>query len=217
MSRFKKFYEEYYEDYKDENEREFKAMFKNGILKDKVLKNMLNAFKKNNVKSVCDIGCGYGYITSFLNKQGIKADGVDLSVTRIKRANELNPGPNYQVGDAENEKLPGKYDAVYSLNTIEHIYDFDALLQNIHAALNDNGLVFLGTPNVLAPRTRLRVLLGTEKHLALKTHIHFFTIQNLRDILTKNGFEVYAEFGTGKLSFLSTNLAGNIYIIGRKK
>src|SRR3989338_4895076 len=199
MSKAKQVYEKYYDHYKDENETEFKRMFKNGVLKDTVLKAVIKAFKKREVKSACDIGCGYGFITSFLNRQGFNVDGADLSETRIKRAKHLNPGHKYYLLDAEKNKLPRKYDAVYSLNTIEHIYEFDSFLKNIYDSLNDNGLVILGTPNLLAPRTRLRVLLGREHNMALKTHIHFFTMKNLRELLLRNGFEVYQCFGTGKL------------------
>ncbi len=216
MSKFKKHYEGFYSEFTDIDKKEFKRMFKNGILKNRLIKNILRIFKERNIKTICDIGCGYGYITSFFSKKGFNVDGLDICEVRIKRAKKLNPGPNYYLHDAENKKLKKKYDAIYAFNLIEHIYEYDEFLKNIYKHLNKNGLVIISTPNALAPRIRFRVLFGIEKCFVSKTHIHFFTIKNLKEIFHNNGFKIYRIFGYGKLAFLSKNLSGNLCMIGIK-
>ena len=53
---------------------------------------------KQTVRS-CEIGCGFGFITSDLTKEGIKCIGTDISPTAIEKAKKIHSECNFEVAD----------------------------------------------------------------------------------------------------------------------
>ena len=73
-------------------------------------------------------------------------------IERIKRrTNDLN-NIDFKVGDARKLgeiKFEQKFDAIVNAENIEHIIDSDKLIKDISDLLNDHGLLYLTTPNIL--------------------------------------------------------------------
>jgi cyclopropane fatty-acyl-phospholipid synthase-like methyltransferase len=73
-----------------------------------------------NPENVLELGCGLGYFSSFMAKQGVKATGVDFSAAAIEKAKKRvaneNPRPTFMVGDVTNlEMLSAPFDASYDV------------------------------------------------------------------------------------------------------
>lgn len=110
---------------------------------------------------VLDAACGTGYGSALLMDAGAtRVDGIDLSVDAVSFAEThyKRPGLRYQQGDVT--KLPFAdctYDIYVSFETIEHIPDENAYLEEAHRVLKPGGLFIVSTPNrlLLAPRTTL--------------------------------------------------------------
>jgi len=69
---------------------------------------------------VLDAACGCGYGTSILSRNAV-AVGIDYSPSAIDWAETYYPGPEYIRGKIEDEPWSGKFEAVISLETLEHL------------------------------------------------------------------------------------------------
>ena len=80
-------------------------------------------------KTVLDIACGDGYGSSILAKVAADVHGVDIDEASIESAELRYPTVNFRVGDAA--KLPfsdGQFDVAVSFETLEHVPDPQAML-----------------------------------------------------------------------------------------
>jgi len=102
-------------------------------------------------KSVLDVACGTGYGSMHLANQGAaEVVGVDLSEEAIEyaRMHYSHPKLRFAIGDVTNLALPsGYFDIVVSFETLEHIKNYEGLLQETYRVLKANGLFCLSTPN----------------------------------------------------------------------
>lgn len=102
---------------------------------------------------ILDIACGSGYGTEILSSLG-EAVGVDLDPEAVEyaRNNYTNPRTSFMEGNADDfgflESL-GKFDAVVSLATVEHVADAQKYMLWIHRALHPGGVSVVCFPSVI--------------------------------------------------------------------
>jgi ubiquinone/menaquinone biosynthesis C-methylase UbiE len=100
---------------------------------------------------VLDVACGTGYGTALLATAGAtQVDGFDCSPEAIQLAQKTCRLPNTTFTIASADQLPvpnGSYDMYVSFETIEHVQDDDALLQEASRVLKPGGLLLVSTPN----------------------------------------------------------------------
>lgn len=104
---------------------------------DSLIQNIIMFFKKENAKSIVDLGCGTGYYVTQMRKEGLKADGFD--------GNPFTPeitGNVCGVFDLSSVKQLEPYDWVLSLEVGEHLPQKfeDSFIQNIHIN-NKKGII----------------------------------------------------------------------------
>jgi len=107
-------------------------------------------------QSALEVGCGDGFnarivLQSVPHVHGIDADPFSVEwAANNARAEGLNA--TFAVADAAAGPLPGSYDAVYSLDVIEHVPsdDEERFVDNIVAPLGPEGVCIIGTPNITA-------------------------------------------------------------------
>jgi len=97
---------------------------------------------------VIEIGCGLGYLTYSLIKEGYCAMGLDISQNAINEAIK-NYGNNYICADVMEyaDKNKKTFDVVILTEVIEHIEEPVAFLKSITDLLTERGLIILTTPN----------------------------------------------------------------------
>lgn len=88
-------------------------------------------------------------------------------------------------------------DLVIALEIIEHLYDTDFFLSEIHRILKPGGLLILSTPNLASLTNRLKLLFGGYPHyleysLTGAGHIHLYTLPVLKSQLRKEDFRLQA-------------------------
>lgn len=98
-------------------------------------------------KSILDLGCGYGENDKFYKELGAKdVLGIDISEKMIKNAIENNKidGVEYRVISMEDiSSIDKKFDIIISSLAFHYIKDFDKLIKDCYALLNQDGyLVF---------------------------------------------------------------------------
>jgi 2-polyprenyl-6-hydroxyphenyl methylase/3-demethylubiquinone-9 3-methyltransferase len=100
-------------------------------------------------RRAADVGCGAGLLAEPLARLGADVTGVDAAPENIAaaRAHAAVQGLaiDYRAGGPE--ALAGRYDLVTSLEVIEHVADPAAFIAALAAAVAEDGLLILSTPN----------------------------------------------------------------------
>ncbi len=135
---------------------------------------------------VLDLGCNEGYGALLLTECGHRVTGVDADAEAIKWAkSNLGEKVNF-IGDDFLGKCYGKFDAVVSLDVIEHINDTKAYFETVVSNLRKDGFCIIGTPNdTFKPYASKIAQLG---------HVNLFSAERLRDT-TRQYFKNVFLFG----------------------
>lgn len=100
-----------------------------------------------------DSGCGSGYGTYYLAKNGVKSIvGIDISLKAIKFARKHYKAENLKFVqmDVRNLKFKDNYfDIIVSFDVLEHLdsKDHKILISELARVLNIKGTLYIGCPN----------------------------------------------------------------------
>ncbi len=100
-------------------------------------------------REVLDVACGVGYGSARLAETAARVVGGDVSEEAIGYAERRYGGPNveFRVLDAAALPFPaGSFDVVCSFETIEHLPDRDAYLDEVARVLRPDGVFLVSTP-----------------------------------------------------------------------
>lgn len=114
-----------------------------------------------------DIGCGDGVFTVLLREAlGAKeAVGIEIAPEAVA-AIEKRGIKAYQL-DIDEESLPfddAYFDVVYCGEIIEHLFNPDHLLREVHRILKPEGTCIISTPNLAGWPSRVALLLGYQPY-----------------------------------------------------
>lgn len=143
-------------------------------------------FASNFIKEgdyVLDIACGIGYGTAYLADKAGKVIGGDIDKQSIKYARSVYSKKGTAFLTLNCTQLPFRnqcFDVVVSIETIEHLEDYEAFLEECHRVLKDDGVFVCTTPN---RETSSPCTLG-------RHHIHEFTLNELQNLLKKEWTDV---------------------------
>ena len=118
-------------------------------------------------KHILDVGSGLGESSVYFALQGARVTTTDISPEMVSTALDL--GKRYGVelegivSSGEDLHVPSEaYDIVYVANTIHHVADRAALLDQIRRALNPGGRFFSIDPIAYNPAIQVYRALATE-------------------------------------------------------
>jgi SAM-dependent methyltransferase len=99
---------------------------------------------------VLDAGCGEGYGTDRLATVAAETTGVDLEEPVIRRAAARYPRARFDAANLVSLPYPdAAFDAVVSLQVIEHLHSPQEFLAECARVLTPDGVMILSTPNRL--------------------------------------------------------------------
>ncbi len=105
-------------------------------------------FVKN--KNVLDIACGAGYGSYLLAAEGNANSviGVDMDADAIRYGNHRYKNDKIvrHIADATHFTHSIKFDVIVCFETIEHIKDYQGLINNLYNNLNVGGLLLISSP-----------------------------------------------------------------------
>ena len=128
---------------------------------------------------VVDVACGCGYGSRILHDSGSRVIGIDISGEAIEFAKKHYPGPAYICARADVGHY-GAFDAVVSLETIEHIENPLGLLRASHGKM-----LIASVPNeVLYPFSK-ELFVGDEY-----PHFRHYTPEQFDALLGEAGYTV---------------------------
>ena len=144
-------------------------------------------------KTALDVGCGAGLLCEPLARLGAAVTGIDAAPENIAAAAAHAAGSglaiDYRSADVGELGLSG-FDLVTSMEVIEHVADKPAFIAALAAALADDGLMVLSTPN-RTTKSRLLLVEGAERLGMIPRGTHhwedFITPDELREVLTDAG------------------------------
>ncbi len=180
---------------------------------------------------VLDVGCGAGILSEALALKGAHITGIDLGENLIQVAKTHAEASNLQIDyqcravDAFAAEHPLQFDVVACLEMLEHVDDFEAILNAIAAVLKPGGKVFLSTLD-RTPRSFVEAILGAEYLLKLipkGTHHYtqFIRPDELCRAMRKAGLEPLVMDGLryhplSKTFSLTPKPQTNYWVVGQK-
>lgn len=173
--------------------------------------------------SILDLGCGEGFLVQEALSQGYQATGVDFSSFGVEKWNPgiLNHCVFSDIYDflSKNIAANKKFDACILRNVLEHVIDPAALLRQLSAVLNDDGVILITVPN---DYSALQSLAMDRKHIdrefwfAPPDHLHYFNTKNIVPFMEKNDFSVVDMFSSFPIDFFLFH-SGSNYIADKSK
>ncbi|MSP89131.1 MAG: class I SAM-dependent methyltransferase [Alphaproteobacteria bacterium] len=148
----------------------------------------LFAIERANVRRYMEVGCGFGFALDFAREMfGWEVQGVDPSSIAVAGRAALGLPIDNRYLTRDSDFGGRKFDLVYSSEVIEHIPDPRPFLGAVQAALSDDGVLLLTTPNAgrIGPDTpdgALNPLLSAGFHCIL------YTVGSLTRILQEAGY-----------------------------
>ncbi len=146
-----------------------------------------------------DISCAYGFFLALAEESGFQAYGIDISPHALKEARRYTRALLLCL-DVSRHPLPfvsNCFDVITYMNTLEHLENYYASLCEALRTLKPGGLVHIYVP------VRSRWLTDS-------THVNYFTLDSLRFVLKRIGFEIVRigeERGRWSAIFAASRLA----------
>jgi 2-polyprenyl-3-methyl-5-hydroxy-6-metoxy-1,4-benzoquinol methylase len=148
-------------------------------------------------KSVLEVGCATGYVSKVLLDRGCQVIGMEMNAEAAEVAKKWID--RVIVGDIEDDRqwaelADQQFDVVMFADVLEHLRDPLTALRNSLTKLKPSGYVILSVPNVAHGDVRLSLLQGRFEYQELglldQTHIKFFTLESLRELLHQAGLTI---------------------------
>lgn len=144
-----------------------------------------NLPESSKIQSVCDIGCGSGYLMKIFKDKHYKVTGIDYSPLMIKHIRD-----NYKInavqGRFNNESFKENFDLITCSNVIEHLIDPKVEIKIMSNILSDNGYLFIEVPDTEFP------VFNTIVDVISFEHITHFTKGTLCRILENFNLKIIA-------------------------
>jgi 2-polyprenyl-3-methyl-5-hydroxy-6-metoxy-1,4-benzoquinol methylase len=101
--------------------------------------------------SLCELGCGPGWISRLAARHGVRPEGYDISPDMIEIARELAEQDGleipYEVADMEHLDLGRRFDTCLLYDALHHSPRAELVLASARKALRPGGLLLLAEPN----------------------------------------------------------------------
>jgi 2-polyprenyl-3-methyl-5-hydroxy-6-metoxy-1,4-benzoquinol methylase len=101
--------------------------------------------------TLCELGCGSGWMTRFAARHGVQAEGYDISPEMVEIAREQAGAEGldvrFEAADMEELDLGRRFDACLLYDALHHSPRADLVLATAHRALKPGGRLLLAEPN----------------------------------------------------------------------
>lgn len=146
--------------------------------------------------SILDVGCGSGLKSKYLIEKGFKVTGIDFSEEMIKLCNENVPAGKFFVKDiAQPLELNTVSDGVFAQAILLHIpkKKISGVLANILEPLKTGGYLYVAVKEQPANKPDEEILKENDYGYKYERFFSYFTLDELKNILNRNGMQVVYE------------------------
>lgn len=168
----------------------------------------------SDVRRLCDLGCGNGYLAGRLAALGYAVTAIDASPSGIELGRQNYPEVDFARAsfdtDLARELNKCEFDLVISSDVIEHLYRPSDLIESATSLLKANGHLIVGTPYHGYLKNLTLSLLGRmDAHFSPLWdggHIKFFSVKTLSALMTRHGFDDLQFTYYGRAPWLWKNM-----------
>lgn len=164
----------------------------------KIVLDILN--KKDNQK-ILDAGCGDGLFAEHITERNYKV-GVDFIPESENTRRNFQKFYQYDLNKGLPEELKNEngFDYILFMDILEHLLDYDKILEDSKKLLNKDGKIIISLPNIANIYVRLNLLIGrlplADKGILDRTHLHLFTYRVIINLLKKHKLEIIEKHVT---------------------
>ena len=148
-------------------------------------------------KSVLEVGCSTGFFTKVMVERGCNVVGIELDPKAAAMAEKW--ADSVVIGDIDEGDVwdfvkDESFDVVVLGDVLEHLRDPLASLRHAVRKLKPTGFVVTSLPNIAHGDVRIALMQGrfryAETGLLDRTHLQFFTLETIRELLSQAGLVV---------------------------
>lgn len=164
-------------------------------------------------RTIVDVGCGDGFTLWLHRRRFSELVGYEYSEHRLALARTNLAGLAFSghLGSAESlEQIEsGSVDRVLCIDTIEHVPDVYAAIEEFRRILRRGGELIINTPNIAFLKKRLLLFAGrfpstSQSNEGLGSdvlfdggHLHYFTFRSLQLLIERHGLKATRAIGYG--------------------
>lgn len=132
-----------------------------------------------------DFGCGAGYFLKYLQEQGFKSRGLEVTdyLVDLCKQQQLDVD-NGNLIDEENNK----YKVITMFDVLEHLLTPIDFFHLLNTKLSKGGYILAYTPNIQSFAFKFQG--GKQNLLAPYEHVCFYTLESLNYLASQTGFEI---------------------------
>ncbi len=148
-------------------------------------------------RDILDVGCGMGKLGSALKQQdpSRRVSGIELFEAAAAEArkvlDEVVTGDVLAIGFPFK---PSSFDCIIFADVLEHLLDPGSVLRQARTVLKPEGCIVCSIPNMRHYTVFLRLLRHgwyyDDFGLFDRTHLRFFSLATMRDLLESNGWRI---------------------------
>lgn len=156
---------------------------------------------------VAEVGCGDAFGSRIVLQEVNKLDVYDIDPIFIRDINQRNNAKwplQAKIHNMLSAPLPQCYDAIYSLDVIEHIKSKDeaTYIENIIASLNPQGITLIGAPTLesqlhASPQSKIghvNCKSGADFKKFFLNYFHHVFVFSMNDEVVHTGFYPMAHY-----------------------
>ncbi len=161
-------------------------------------------------KHALEVGCADAFGTRIVQQAVGKVTAVDTDPALVADANERK-NPNWPlevfVHDVLAGPVPGRFDAAYALDVLDHISerDEDQFIKNVIASMTPNAVAIIGMPSLgsqsyASPQSkagRVNCKAGDALKRTLERHFNTVFVFSMNDEVVHTGFYPMAHYLLG--------------------
>lgn len=134
-----------------------------------------------------DVGCASGHFVEVANKHGWQGSGIDVSDYAVGEG--IKKGLDLHAGRLQDAGFPPEhFSAVICLQTLEHLPEPKAAIEELHRITREGGVLSIDVPSADSLGYRIN---GTKwAQLRPPEHLQYFGRRSLRRLLESTGWEV---------------------------
>ncbi len=143
--------------------------------------------KKFKKKKILEIGCNDGVFLENFNRKNTLGIEPCKNIAKLSKAKNISVISDYWTKKLSRDikKKFGKFDLIFSANTITHIKNLDEVFSAVNHVLDEDGVFIIQDPSLL------ELIKNNAYDQFYNEHIYVFSYLSLSSILKNHDFEIF--------------------------